>query len=102
MTTFRQRSSPTLRRCPRCKTVGRMYRSHSRNAFERFMKLFSPALVLYRCHHCNWRGYMFRRFRSQSRFAFWMTLLGIATGGVAGVAVGWFLLVRFVELLLGR
>jgi hypothetical protein len=79
-----------------------MYRSHARNAFERFMKIFSPTLVLYRCHHCNWRGYMFRRFRSQSRVAFWMTLLGIALGSLVGVGIGWFLLVRFVEIVLGR
>lgn len=79
-----------------------MYRSHSRNAFERWMKIFSPTLALYRCHHCNWRGYMFRRFPSQSRFAFWMTLLGMVFGTVAGVLGGWFLLVRFVEVILGR
>jgi Tfp pilus assembly protein PilN len=79
-----------------------MYRSHARNWFERFMKVFSPTLVLYRCHHCNWRGYMFRRFRSQSRFAFWATLLGIVLGSVAGVVVGWFVLLQFVQLLLGR
>jgi Tfp pilus assembly protein PilN len=79
-----------------------MYRSHARNAFERFMKIFSPTLVLYRCHQCNWRGYMFRRFKSQSRFAFWMTLLGIVLGGIAGVVGGWFVLVQIVGLLLGR
>lgn len=66
------------------------------------MKLFSPTLVLYRCHHCNWRGYMFRRFRSQSRFAFWMTVLGIVLGSLGGVILGWFVLLYFVEVLLGR
>ncbi len=66
------------------------------------MKIFSPTVLLYRCHHCNWRGYMFRRFRSQSRFAFWMTVLGILVGSLGGVLVGWFVLLRFVEVLLGR
>ncbi|MDT7924567.1 MAG: hypothetical protein RRA60_07310 [Chlorobiota bacterium] len=102
MTFQRPRPSPTLRRCPRCKTVGRMYRSHARNVFERWMKLFSPTLVLYRCHHCNWRGYMFRRFKQQSRLAFWLTLLGGAAGVVLGIVAGAWLLLHIVALLVGR
>lgn len=66
------------------------------------MKVFAPTVALYRCHQCNWRGYMFRRFESQGRFGFWMTVLGIVFGSIAGIVVSWFLLLRFVEVVLGR
>ncbi|MBX7156732.1 MAG: hypothetical protein K1X91_17370 [Bacteriodetes bacterium] len=67
------------RRCPQCGTVGRMFRSHSRSKFEKFMHFFSGVVYIYRCHQCNWRGYMFRAFPTQKRFGFWFTIGAMVT-----------------------
>jgi hypothetical protein len=45
---------------------------------------------------------MFRRFKQQSRLAFWLTLLGGAAGVVLGIVAGAWLLLHIVALLVGR
>ncbi len=40
-------------------------------------------VVQYRCHQCNWRGYMFKAFKDQSRLMFWMTV----SAAIIGMAV---------------
>lgn len=52
--------SRTLHRCPNCKTVGRVHRSKLRNFKERTIKVLFPVYSIYRCHHCNWRGWLTR------------------------------------------
>jgi len=48
---------PQFITCPSCGTPDHVYRSRSRNIFERIAKA-SRILGLYRCHNCNWRGYL--------------------------------------------
>lgn len=52
--------SRILHRCPNCKTVGRVHRSKLRNLKERVISTFVPVYGVYRCHHCNWRGWLTR------------------------------------------
>jgi uncharacterized protein with PIN domain len=43
--------------CPKCKSQS-LYRSHSRNLWEKVQKVFRQGKHLYRCHECNWRGWV--------------------------------------------
>jgi len=43
-------------KCPRCAS-GRMHRSHTHNALERFRRSYSTKR-LYRCSECGWRGWL--------------------------------------------
>lgn len=47
------------RPCPRCGEYN-LYRSHSKNFIERGIKSVLPVKT-YRCHNCNWRGWMNKR-----------------------------------------
>lgn len=75
------------RRCPQCGTSGRMFRSHSRNHFEKLMHFLSGVIYKYRCHQCNWRGYMFRAFPTQKRFGFWILVSGCTSLCLIAVAM---------------
>jgi len=86
----------TSRKCPRCKTLGKMYQSHSRNGFERFMSNFKKLIILYRCHQCNWRGYMFKAFKNQSRPMHWLTIFAIFGGVILGIYMLPIILLKFV------
>ena len=43
--------------CPKCGETENIERSHSRGLFEKVLKRVTP-LRAYRCHSCNWRGWL--------------------------------------------
>lgn len=45
--------------CPSCGEY-RLHQSRARNNMEKMMKRFLP-YKLYRCHNCNWRGWIPKR-----------------------------------------
>ncbi len=45
--------------CPKCKKF-QLYRSHSKNVFERAVKKLLPCKI-YRCHECKWRGWIMKK-----------------------------------------
>ena len=45
--------------CPKCGKY-KLYRSHSRNRTEKLLKSILP-IRTYRCHNCNWRGWLSKR-----------------------------------------
>ncbi len=79
-----------------------MYKSHARNKFEKLMGALTSVLVKYRCHQCNWRGYMIKAFKNQSRFAHWMTIFG--TLGAVAIAIYFLpkILIKFVSVFANR
>ena len=84
------------RRCPRCKTVGKMYKSHARNKIEKMMGAVTSLIVKYRCHQCNWRGYMFKAFKNQSRPMHWLTIFAFIGAVVIGIYMLPKILLKFV------
>lgn len=49
-----------LRRCKKCSTIGRVNRSKPRGFYEKGVMRLFPLIGIYRCHNCNWRGWMRR------------------------------------------
>jgi hypothetical protein len=47
-------------RCPQCGTVGKVHRSRPRGFFEDLRRFIFPVFSVYRCHNCNWRGWLLR------------------------------------------
>lgn len=45
------------RRCPNCHS-NKAFPSRIKNGLESFAFVFIPFLRTFRCHACNWRGYM--------------------------------------------
>ncbi|MFA6034944.1 MAG: hypothetical protein WC889_18735, partial [Myxococcota bacterium] len=45
-------------KCPNCGREQRIFKSRTRSSFESFAHAVTP-LRVYRCHHCNWRGWVF-------------------------------------------
>ncbi|MFH1526191.1 MAG: hypothetical protein ABIG69_05990 [Bacteroidota bacterium] len=45
-------------KCPECKSVAMLRRSHSRSAWEQILKR-SKMGNIYRCRQCGWRGFKF-------------------------------------------
>ena len=52
-------AAQTVLPCPRCGEY-RLYRSHAKNRVEALVKRFLP-FKPYRCHACNWRGWISKR-----------------------------------------
>ena len=50
--------STFLHECPHCHTTGKVHRSLPRNLREKATKALLPVYGVYRCHHCNWRGWL--------------------------------------------
>ncbi|HSD64892.1 MAG TPA: hypothetical protein VLB50_13905 [Ignavibacteriaceae bacterium] len=50
------RKNPASEKCPSCFSEGTIYRSHSRNWREKFIKKIT-FLKTFRCKKCGWRGY---------------------------------------------
>lgn len=44
--------------CPHCHTAGKVHRSLPRTLREKLMRIFVPVYGVYRCHNCNWRGWL--------------------------------------------
>jgi hypothetical protein len=44
--------------CPHCHTTGKVYRSLPRNLRENITRILLPVYGVYRCHNCNWRGWL--------------------------------------------
>lgn len=57
----------TTHRCPACKIVGRVHRSRTRSLREKIITTMAPVLSVYRCHNCNWRGWLPRSNSSQGK-----------------------------------
>jgi hypothetical protein len=76
--------------CPSCGDYS-LEKSRSRSQFEKIVKVLTP-LRTYRCHHCNWRGWISKR-RVMSE----PSLLRIAA-----TAVGWLLLALVLGVLLAN
>lgn len=51
------RREPQYYKCPVCDNEGTLYRSHTKNIVERLIRS-SSLYNIYRCHSCNWRGYL--------------------------------------------
>lgn len=58
--------------CPHCSEY-KLYRSHTRNVFERTARRLFPA-KLYRCHQCNWRGWISNR-KVKKKPRLWKSIL---------------------------
>lgn len=58
-----------MHRCPQCSTVGKVYRSRVNGIFERLRRMAMPIVAVYRCHNCNWRGWLLRRPSGAGRVA---------------------------------
>jgi hypothetical protein len=48
----------SLQRCRSCGTVGKVHRSKPRNRREEVVRFLVPVYGIYRCHNCNWRGWL--------------------------------------------
>jgi hypothetical protein len=48
--------------CPKCGETENIERSHSRGPLEKILKKITP-LRAYRCHSCNWRGWLIPQSR---------------------------------------
>lgn len=46
--------------CPTCKNMGKLFKSHSKNIFERIIN-HTYVFGTYRCHNCGWRGIRLRK-----------------------------------------
>lgn len=44
--------------CPHCHTSGKVHRSLPRTVREKLTKVLLPVYGIYRCHNCNWRGWL--------------------------------------------
>ncbi|HVK39388.1 MAG TPA: hypothetical protein VNA88_12680 [Candidatus Kapabacteria bacterium] len=44
--------------CPHCHTSGKVHRSLARNFREKVARVLLPVYGVYRCHNCNWRGWL--------------------------------------------
>lgn len=49
-----------LHRCPQCQTTGKVHRSKTRGFSEKLRLRLLPMYAVYRCHNCNWRGWLMR------------------------------------------
>jgi predicted RNA-binding Zn-ribbon protein involved in translation (DUF1610 family) len=75
------------RPCPRCGEYN-LYRSHSKNILERAVKNILP-LKTYRCHNCNWRGWLNKKRRQKK--ATLKSLLFYAAVAVAALIIAFLL-----------
>ncbi len=71
----------TARSCKKCGEY-RLYRSRSKNIFEKIIKKILP-LRTYRCHNCNWRGFLVKREERRNKntgkfLAFYLLVVIIA------------------------
>lgn len=71
-----------LHRCPQCKMVGKVNRSKARSIGEKLRLRIVPVYGVYRCHNCNWRGWLMRSTSSPAR-----TRLFVAAYFLAALAV---------------
>lgn len=81
-------------KCPQCKTVGKVNRSKTRNLRERIRLQVVPVYAVYRCHNCNWRGWMKRSNATPLRMAlvvgfYALIALSIVTATVVAVNKFW-------------
>ncbi len=76
--------STSLHLCPNCKTRGKVNRSKPRGAGEKIRLKLLPVYSVYRCHNCNWRGWLLRSSSSPASRA----LLLIGYGLVAAIVIG--------------
>jgi len=70
------RTSTSLHRCPSCKTIGKVNRSKPRGVKEKIRLKLMPVYSVYRCHNCNWRGWLVRS--TSSTMERWLMLGGYA------------------------
>lgn len=60
--------------CPRC--GGHTYRSHTRGFNEKLVKTLT-SYKTYRCHDCDWRGWL-RKIEASERRCHWLrTIIGV-------------------------
>ncbi len=57
---YHSRHRHTGRKCPNCKSDA-LFRSHAKGLLEKLGKIFRRRQRLYRCHECNWRGWLSKR-----------------------------------------
>jgi hypothetical protein len=83
-----------LHRCPQCTTVGKVNRSKPRGFGEKLRLRLVPVYGVYRCHNCNWRGWLVRSTASPLRTALFVIgyiLVALCVVGVIGyfIAQNW-------------
>ena len=81
-----------LHRCPQCKTVGRVNRSKSRTFGEKVRLRLIPIYGVYRCHNCNWRGWLPRS--TTSKLATGMVIAGYAVLVVVILAIALYFVIE--------
>lgn len=59
--------SPRANNCPKCKSSLKVYKSHSKNIFEKILN-GTGIWGTFRCHDCGWRGILLRK--SKLNFSF--------------------------------
>lgn len=77
----------TKLRCPQCYKVGGVRRSRFRSSGERYRYWLFPLYGPFRCHACNWRGWLYRRDASPMTIrlliGLYVTMALVALGGAA-------------------
>jgi type II secretory ATPase GspE/PulE/Tfp pilus assembly ATPase PilB-like protein len=53
-------STASMRSCPNCNSRDGLHTSRRRNFGEKLMIVLMPLIRAYRCHGCNWRGFLGR------------------------------------------
>jgi hypothetical protein len=51
------RRNPAMGKCPSCKSIGTLNKSHSRTVSEKIVKNLT-FYRLYKCKECDWRGFL--------------------------------------------
>jgi len=68
---------PKVRRCPKCRVVGRMHRAHSTNAVQKVIRDILP-YRRYHCHECDaysWRWAGFHLSMGDKEYPVWLIVV---------------------------
>ena len=80
-----------LHRCPQCRTIGKVNRSKTRTLGEKIRMRLVPMYAIYRCHNCNWRGWLLRSTYSpvvnRLLLAGYILIMALAIAAVVGAAI---------------
>lgn len=77
----------SLHRCPQCKMVGKVNRSKTRSIGEKLRLRMIPVYGVYRCHNCNWRGWLLRSNATPAISYLLLTTYIVVTASVLAAVV---------------
>lgn len=78
---------PSKLTCPQCYKSGTPKKSRFRSNGERLRFYAFPLYGVYRCHACNWRGWLFRSNASPTVLRSLIALYGVIAFGVLAAVV---------------